>query len=147
MNSLKYILAFLLLFVSLEILADEWVLCANENQICNFVGQKKIRYGAGDRWHYITARGGIPCNNKVFGDPIYGTVKRCYFYQESDYQWTQCAEENGYCAFRGREQVRYGVNGQYYYKILEDGVYCDNRVFGDPQYGVKKYCYIQQRRF
>jgi hypothetical protein len=53
--------------------------CANENQRCNFSGTKDIAYGANSKFNYRTGiTGGIDCNNAVFGDPIYGTVKACY---------------------------------------------------------------------
>ncbi|MCI5117025.1 MAG: hypothetical protein D3913_03505 [Candidatus Electrothrix sp. LOE1_4_5] len=133
------------LFYELTI-AGEWVKCADENGYCSFQGKKKVRYGADSRWHYLTlAGGGTPCNNQTFGDPAYGTVKRCYYYKESSYYWKKCADENGHCSFYGKKKVRYGANGVYAYRVLEDGAYCTNHTFGDPIYGTVKACYIMEK--
>lgn len=52
--------------------------CASENQRCNFSGKAVVRYGANGKFVSRVAVGGIDCNNKTFGDPIYGVVKACY---------------------------------------------------------------------
>src|SRR6185369_8634693 len=54
--------------------------------------------------------------------------------------WTVCANEGGFCAFSGTQQVRYGANGLYAYKTLTGGTACTNAVFGDPAPGVAKQC-------
>ena len=54
--------------------------------------------------------------------------------------WTFCASEGGVCAFTGTMEVRYGANGSFVYKTLTDGTACTNEVFGDPIYGVVKFC-------
>lgn len=56
--------------------------------------------------------------------------------------WTQCANEGGYCSFSGTQNVRYGANGVYVYKLMSGGVYCSNNTFGDPIFGVAKQCSI-----
>jgi hypothetical protein len=56
-----------------------WTFCANENGICTFPGTMYVRYGAGTAWYYQVATGSIPCDNATFGDPLYGTVKACYY--------------------------------------------------------------------
>ena len=38
--------------------------------------------------------------------------------------------------------VRYGANGTYAYKTGTNSIGCNNTVFGDPNRGVKKYCWI-----
>lgn len=58
-----------------------WQLCAIEGGRCNFVGRANVRYGAPGAWVYGAAIGGIDCNNATFGDPLVGTVKRCYFFR------------------------------------------------------------------
>jgi subtilisin family serine protease len=57
--------------------ASSWTFCANENQFCSFTGTKLVRYGAGTSFNFQTATNGIACDNATFGDPIFGTVKRC----------------------------------------------------------------------
>jgi Flp pilus assembly pilin Flp len=54
--------------------------------------------------------------------------------------WTFCANEDGFCAFSGTKQVRYGKNGSYYYGTFTDGIACTNGVFGDPLYLTVKEC-------
>ncbi len=55
----------------------QWISCARENQMCNFSGTKRVRYGAGINWREGTFTNGVACNNATFGDPIPGTVKSC----------------------------------------------------------------------
>lgn len=54
-----------------------WQVCARENDFCDFRGTKRVRYGAGGRFVERVSRGGIPCNNRVFGDPAPGIPKVC----------------------------------------------------------------------
>lgn len=51
--------------------------CAMENEFCNFRGYATVRYGARGRYVSRQARDGIPCSNRVFGDPAPGIPKRC----------------------------------------------------------------------
>lgn len=53
-----------------------------------------------------------------------------------------CAEENGFCRFRGVANVRYGAGGRYAVRQARDGIPCNNRVFGDPAPGIPKRCVI-----
>lgn len=55
--------------------------CANENGTCTLpAGEiKRIYYGANNNWKFAHAVGSISCSNAVFGDPISGTVKACYY--------------------------------------------------------------------
>ena len=58
----------------------------------------------------------------------------------SDY--TQCAEEGGFCSFSGTANVIYGANSCYTSpRTFSNGTACSNDVFGDPLPGVRKYCY------
>jgi hypothetical protein len=57
--------------------------------------------------------------------------------------WTQCAAENGTCAFSGTMTVAFGVNGQFNYATLSNGTTCTTSVFGDPNYGFVKACYVE----
>ena len=58
--------------------------------------------------------------------------------------YTFCALENERCNFSGTKDVAYGLNKffNYKYKVV-DGIDCNNSVFGDPNYGVVKACYIK----
>lgn len=58
---------------------SSWIDCAGENARCVFNGEKAVSYGAGTRWTKARVfTGGVDCNNGVFGDPVSGTVKRCW---------------------------------------------------------------------
>lgn len=137
----------LFLLYSASSYSDEWIKCANEDGYCDFSGTKKVRYGADERWHYLTISNGTSCNNTVFGDSAYGVKKGCYYYQVSSTYWEFCAKEGGYCKFTGRQKIKFGANGEFFYRTLEDGAYCNNEVFGDPIYGTKKDCYILKTAF
>jgi len=51
-------------------------ICANENEVCYCDG--KVKYGKDDTWtEEKDVAGSIGCNNRVFGDPLHGTVKEC----------------------------------------------------------------------
>lgn len=52
--------------------------CANEYGTCSFSGSRYIAYGAGTTWSVGVFTNGTACTNGVFGDPIGGTVKKCY---------------------------------------------------------------------
>src|SRR5262249_48337745 len=54
--------------------------------------------------------------------------------------WVHCADENGFCSFRGTATVRYGADGKYATKTFTDGTRCTNDVFGDPAFGRVKTC-------
>src|SRR5258706_16345383 len=45
----------------------------------SFSGTASVAYGANGAFNYKTATGSIACNNATFGDPIFGTVKACYY--------------------------------------------------------------------
>ncbi len=56
-----------------------WTYCAEENQFCSFSGTRLVQYGANGIYSYRTVSNGTPCNNAIFGDPIFGVAKRCSF--------------------------------------------------------------------
>ncbi len=56
--------------------------------------------------------------------------------------WVECAPEGGTCAFSGTEQVAFGAGGKFNYLTLIGGTACNDTVFGDPNKGVVKACYI-----
>lgn len=70
-------------------------LCAAENGNCTgFAGTKEIWYGAGTTWKVAPATGSVSCSNAVFGDPIGGTSKNCYYKTYSG-TWTPVVTGTG----------------------------------------------------
>ena len=123
---------------------SEWTVCATEGGVCAFTGTREVRYGVNGAFADRTLTDGTGCTNEVFGDPIYGSVKYCAKrIPPPATDWTFCALENGVCAFTGTAEVRYGANGAYVYQTLLDGTACTNQVFGDPVYGVVKFCSLR----
>jgi len=56
--------------------------CAGEHGVCTVPAGKiaTVSYGAGVNWAAkASVTGAIGCNNNVFGDPLRGTYKRCYY--------------------------------------------------------------------
>jgi type IV pilus assembly protein PilY1 len=54
--------------------------CARENGTCSgFTGLQEIWYGANTSWAVAPATGSIACTNGVFGDPLSGVVKKCFY--------------------------------------------------------------------
>ncbi len=121
-----------------------WARCADEGGTCSFTGVMTVAYGANGSYNYATV-GSVSCNNSVFGDPASGVVKSCYVVgaPPSFPSWTSCSAENGSCSFSGTHEVAYGANGQYFYGSFTGGTACNNSVFGDPDNGVVKSCYVQ----
>lgn len=57
---------------------------------------------------------------------------------------TFCAREDERCNFNGTADVAYGANGRFTFRSgVQNGVDCNNRIFGDPVPGVRKACYIK----
>jgi hypothetical protein len=57
-----------------------WVHCASEGEFCRAPYGAIIHFGAnGSFAHRRNERGGIPCDNRVFGDPAVGVHKECFF--------------------------------------------------------------------
>jgi Flp pilus assembly pilin Flp len=63
--------------------AGAWIYCAAEGETCSFPGTKNVRYGENGYYYYRTFTNSTPCTNAVFGDPIYGTYKHCYYWDPS----------------------------------------------------------------
>jgi hypothetical protein len=121
--------------------------CSPEGGFCAFYGSMTVRYGANGSYTTGTFTGGVSCSNSVFGDPIPGVYKSCDIVTSGApapaAQWSNCANENGFCAFSGAHTVRYGANGVYTSATFTDGVSCSNSVFGDPLPGTYKSCDVQ----
>jgi len=58
--------------------AATWTVCATENGTCSFTATREVRYGANGFYVGKIFTGSAACNNKIFGDPAYGTVKSCW---------------------------------------------------------------------
>ncbi len=57
-----------------------YIYCADEGGVCSFSGIGTVRYGASGSYSYQSnVNGSIACTNAVFGDPIIGTAKSCYY--------------------------------------------------------------------
>ncbi len=52
-------------------------ICAYENQYCRVGGVARVGYGAQGIYTFRRVRGGIPCGNQFFGDPVPGVPKHC----------------------------------------------------------------------
>lgn len=57
----------------------EWIFCANESSFCPFSGTREVRYGANGVYVYKTLTDGTDCANYVFGDPVPGVLKSCWY--------------------------------------------------------------------
>ncbi len=55
-----------------------WRVCAAEHGYCSFRGNATVRYGANGQFTERSARNGVACSNRVFGDPAPGQVKQCF---------------------------------------------------------------------
>jgi Flp pilus assembly pilin Flp len=150
------------LFVPSFTPTPDWIFCANEGGLCSFSGPMEVRYGESGSYFYLVLTDGTPCTNAVFGDPIVGVGKHCYYrpttlvptlvpsatvtntpIPTAVSEWTFCADENGTCSFSGMKEVRYGESGYYKYLIFAGSTPCTNTVFGDPIPGVYKHCYYR----
>jgi hypothetical protein len=137
-------------------LAQELVVCAQENEFCSVPYPTRVIYGVPGRStsRYVSGRG-IRCSNEVFGDPAPGAGKACAYVaggggerrgdrdDDDRRRWRTCANENEFCAFRGQRRVRYGRQGRFIEETFRNGTQCSNGAFGeDPAPGVGKVCQI-----
>jgi hypothetical protein len=138
-----------------------WTLCASEGGTCTFSGTMTVRYGADSSWFYRVATNSIACTNAVFGDPINGTAKSCYYSPNgptptpggptptrtntpSGITWVFCANEGQTCTFSGTRTVRYGAGSSWNTLVATGSIACNNATFGDPIQGTVKTCEYQQ---
>ncbi|MEM7799095.1 MAG: Ig-like domain-containing protein [Chloroflexota bacterium] len=63
-------------------LLNQWISCAQENQVCELPIDTIVRYGGPERHNYLErSAGSITCDNGTFGDPLPGAGKGCdYWY-------------------------------------------------------------------
>ncbi len=126
-----------------------WTRCASEGQHCTFTGQRDVRYGTATTYVTRTLTDGTNCSNAVFGDPVVGTVKSCWFGVNSvpfdSSAWTVCAAEHGVCSFTASRRVRYGTPSQSVTLTFTAQTPCTNGVFGDPAPGIVKTCWYSNQ--
>lgn len=69
-----------------EAQAQGLVPCAREHGFCRVPYPTRVIYGVPGRSVEMFVRGGgVPCSNRVFGDPAPGIVKRCAFVARGGY--------------------------------------------------------------
>jgi len=131
-------------YAAAQSLPGTWSQCAAENGTCSFTGTMTVAFGANGKFTYQTLTNGTACTDGVFGDPNNGTVKACYLESvpPATNVWSQCAAENGTCSFTGTMTVAFGANGKFTYQTLTNGTACTDGVFGDPNVGTVKACYL-----
>jgi hypothetical protein len=136
-----------------------WNDCAEEGEVCYFSGRAQVRFGDGRRFNTRTARDSIRCDVKTFGDPAYGKVKRCQVQgtstgggwggsggsnrpqDDDEKQWAHCANEGGTCNVGKRTRVRFGANGRYLQRDVDQSIECSIEAFGrDPAPNQVKTC-------
>jgi hypothetical protein len=130
-------------------LSADWVRCASEGETCSFTGSRRVAYGTNDVNVMRTFTTSAPCNNGVFGDPVPGTIKGCWYERAAPdctttTTWRACANEGERCAFAGARRVRYGTEATNTVMTFTDGTQCTNGVFGDPIVGVRKSCWFEE---
>jgi hypothetical protein len=60
--------------------AQGWVHCATEGGFCHAPWGAVIHFGReGAFAHRRSPPGGLPCDRRVFGDPLVGVHKECFF--------------------------------------------------------------------
>ena len=104
-----------------------------------------VAYGANGKFNRkFGVTGHIECNNSTFGDPYVGVHKSCYILDlDGPAGYTYAGVENAHISFAGLADVAYGDNGKFNRKTgVSGGIDCTNAVFGNPDPGVTKSCYI-----
>jgi hypothetical protein len=130
----------------------DWVACGQEGETCRFTGMARVRYGMDGRYTYRTATHSIRCSVDEFGDPAFGVPKACDYqllrgrdYGRDESDWEYCASEDGFCAFSGPGEVRYGTKGRFVVRRAMNGIPCRVETFGsDPAFGEPKHCFVRQ---
>lgn len=136
----------------------DWQYCAGEDGLCNLPGRATVRFGTDGRFTERSYRGGtVSCSVREFGDPARGKRKHCEYRLErgpgggigggvGSGSFEFCANEDGYCEFRGRRLVRFGDGGRFVTREFRGGVECSIRAFGeDPAPRRKKRCEVELR--
>jgi hypothetical protein len=117
-----------------------------EGGTVNFSGVYDIAFGANGKFAYEYAVvGSVSCSNSTFGDPDKGVRKACFVKPvvgPSGFAFVT-SEYNDF-TISGVADVAYGDSGKYDYKYAVSGtVDCTNQVFGNPDNGVRKACFVK----
>jgi hypothetical protein len=136
-----------------EAYEDGWRNCAEEGQTCSVTGRAVVRYGVDGRWVSRTVSNGVECGNDAFGDPAPQVPKRCQVrvsgyngsgsYPGTARGWSFCAAEGEVCRFKGMAEVRFGQGNSFVTRTAYGSIRCDVADFGDPIYGVTKFCEVR----
>ena len=129
--------------------------CASEGDVCAVTVVGDVIYGAGTAFTAPQVfAADTPCSNAVFGDPIVGTAKTCWYRMSPVVVpkvdppaplaklWVRIAVEGGPLEVKETTAVRYGADVRYALKVLAPGAYvCNSALFdGDPAPGREKTC-------
>lgn len=100
--------------------------CASENGSCALpTGTWEVLYGANTSWKVAPVSGTVPCTNAVWGDPISGVGKKCY-YRPHTGTWTPTAavaalNSDGYFFARvqvcDRDATTYALKDKRYWNL------------------------------
>ena len=100
--------------------------CANEGGSCALpTGNWEVLYGANTSWKVAPVSGTVPCTNAVWGDPISGAGKKCY-YRPYTGTWTPTASvaalnSDGYFFARvqvcDRDATTYALKDKRYWNL------------------------------
>jgi hypothetical protein len=118
---------------------------ATEGGHVNIHGLADVAYGSQGKFNRKTGvTGSISCSNSVFGDPDVGVHKSCYVLPDiGPAGYTYAGTEGVHLTFSGLTDVAYGDRGKFNRKTgVSGGIDCTNTVFGNPDPGVQKQCYI-----
>lgn len=109
-------------------------------------GLVDVAYGDNGKFFRKTAvSGSIDCTNDVFGNPDPGVTKSCYILTLTPPPgFTYAAPENAHIPISGIADVAYGSRGKFKFKYdVTGGIDCTNGVFGNPDPGVQKACFVR----
>ena len=118
----------------------------SEGGTVNRSGVTDIAYGAKGKFNYkYAATGSVSCSNSTFGDPNKGVRKACFVKPvvgPSGFSFV--TSEYNHFTISGIADVAYGDNGKFKYKYaMSGGVDCTNQVFGNPDNGIRKACFVK----
>jgi len=88
---------------SISVVDPEFTFCGYENDICTVDGTREVKYGAEGLFFSKIVTGSVDCTNAVFGDPIPGVLKACYYAPENLATNELLIQENegGFCSVQG----------------------------------------------
>lgn len=131
--------------------AQTWQDCAQENGICRFNGEARVRFGSGNQYAYLVATNRVICDAQEFGDASPGRAKGCQVLAPGNaaagagnraQRWRVCANEGGECIVQGNAEVRFGTDGRYQTRVVQQRTACNTASFGDPAPGRVKQCEV-----